>query len=318
MRGDNPALWAWACLLQESIPQLRTSLRGYFACNGFLVVGLLSGGNLSRVSSRWVTPDFEVAIRHACRQAVISLFYLLLLVFAFGQDVFPLPFLISFGSGALALLFLTNRFLPACFARFNFKGVRREQILLIGSAPHANLLGGWLASKRLLGFDFVGLLTDDPAAESPNNLNVLGGLKDLDQAVDKYKVSKVILVEFPSEDQVLQHIVNLCEYKGLRMMVVSDLHHKFGWPVTIYPDDDFFFLGLREEPLENPFNRMLKRTLDIAVSLPVVLFLLPALMGSGVDCATISIARAFVIPPIARRRAQPPVSNPQAPHHACQ
>jgi lipopolysaccharide/colanic/teichoic acid biosynthesis glycosyltransferase len=40
-------------------------------------------------------------------------------------------------------------------------------------------------------------------------------------------------------------------------------------------DDGHHFIALRKEPLENPLNRMAKRTLDIAVSLPVILFILP-------------------------------------------
>src|SRR6185369_12189285 len=39
----------------------------------------------------------------------------------------------------------------------------------------------------------------------------------------------------------------------------------------------YTFFTLDDEPLENPVNRILKRTLDVAISLPVVLFLLPPL-----------------------------------------
>jgi lipopolysaccharide/colanic/teichoic acid biosynthesis glycosyltransferase len=39
------------------------------------------------------------------------------------------------------------------------------------------------------------------------------------------------------------------------------------------------FHTLQEEPLEDPMNRMVKRSLDIAISLPVVIFLLPPLVA---------------------------------------
>jgi putative colanic acid biosynthesis UDP-glucose lipid carrier transferase len=41
--------------------------------------------------------------------------------------------------------------------------------------------------------------------------------------------------------------------------------------------DGIKLISLRTEPLENPFNRFLKRTFDIAISLPVVIFILPVL-----------------------------------------
>ena len=47
--------------------------------------------------------------------------------------------------------------------------------------------------------------------------------------------------------------------------------------MTHLDDDGFRFLGLREEPLENPFNRSLKRTIDYALALPIMLLLFPPL-----------------------------------------
>ncbi len=43
--------------------------------------------------------------------------------------------------------------------------------------------------------------------------------------------------------------------------------HQFGYD----------FVGLREEPLEDPISRLSKRLFDVAISLPVVLFVLPVL-----------------------------------------
>ena len=40
--------------------------------------------------------------------------------------------------------------------------------------------------------------------------------------------------------------------------------------MVMVEDDGFRFITLREEPLENPLNRILKRMLDLAVAVPVV------------------------------------------------
>jgi len=47
--------------------------------------------------------------------------------------------------------------------------------------------------------------------------------------------------------------------------------------VTHFEDGGFRFIGLREEPLENPLNRFLKRAIDIAIALPVMLVIFPVL-----------------------------------------
>jgi putative colanic acid biosynthesis UDP-glucose lipid carrier transferase len=47
--------------------------------------------------------------------------------------------------------------------------------------------------------------------------------------------------------------------------------------VTHFEDGGFRFIGLREEPLENPLNRFFKRAIDLAIAVPVMLFIFPAL-----------------------------------------
>jgi lipopolysaccharide/colanic/teichoic acid biosynthesis glycosyltransferase len=47
--------------------------------------------------------------------------------------------------------------------------------------------------------------------------------------------------------------------------------------VTHFEDDGFRFIGLREEPLENPLNRCCKRLIDLAIALPVMTLVFPPL-----------------------------------------
>jgi lipopolysaccharide/colanic/teichoic acid biosynthesis glycosyltransferase len=45
--------------------------------------------------------------------------------------------------------------------------------------------------------------------------------------------------------------------------------------VIYLEDEGHHFISLRQEPLENPLNRIAKRTLDVVVSVPIVIFVLP-------------------------------------------
>ena len=49
----------------------------------------------------------------------------------------------------------------------------------------------------------------------------------------------------------------------------------FNHSTTIFEEDGMRIIGLREEPLESPINRFLKRAVDLAVAVPVVVLLLP-------------------------------------------
>jgi hypothetical protein len=49
----------------------------------------------------------------------------------------------------------------------------------------------------------------------------------------------------------------------------------FIWQNAVF-DEGMRFVGLREEPLESPVNRFVKRAMDLAVAVPVVALVLPA------------------------------------------
>jgi putative colanic acid biosynthesis UDP-glucose lipid carrier transferase len=55
------------------------------------------------------------------------------------------------------------------------------------------------------------------------------------------------------------------------------LEERLRHPVTHFEDGGFRFIGLREEPLENPLNRFLKRAIDFAIAVPIILFVFPIL-----------------------------------------
>jgi lipopolysaccharide/colanic/teichoic acid biosynthesis glycosyltransferase len=61
------------------------------------------------------------------------------------------------------------------------------------------------------------------------------------------------------------------------LLILSDLEERLRHSVTHFEDGGFRFIGLREEPLENPLNRFLKRAIDIAIALPVMLVIFPVL-----------------------------------------
>jgi putative colanic acid biosynthesis UDP-glucose lipid carrier transferase len=58
-------------------------------------------------------------------------------------------------------------------------------------------------------------------------------------------------------------------------MILSDLDDRLQHPTIHIEDDGLQFITLRQEPLENPLNRIMKRLLDIAVALPITVSILP-------------------------------------------
>lgn len=177
----------------------------------------------------------------------------------------------------LALLW-AKMWLPQRLARGMFGAMRSERTLLVGSPVKVARLQGWLAAKEVLGFRTMGLVTDGrtPPAKA-HGLRWLGSLDDLEGVVRREGITQIIVLELPREQARHREFVAVAERLGVRFMILSNLEEVLDHPVVIVEDDGFRFITLREEPLENPLNRILKRLLDLAVATPVVVLVLPPL-----------------------------------------
>jgi putative colanic acid biosynthesis UDP-glucose lipid carrier transferase len=90
-------------------------------------------------------------------------------------------------------------------------------------------------------------------------------------------INQVILLEFPLFSEKNRDVIQVCDQLGIRLLILSDLEERLRHSVTHFEDGGFRFIGLREEPLENPLNRFLKRAIDFAIALPVMLIVFPVL-----------------------------------------
>ena len=241
-----------------------------------LVIGML-GESLSREGSKRYFLQSELLRQHrlALRQTFAStgvlVFYLVAAKDAFISRVFFFNFLPWL---YIALLF-SHYFLPEFLARGMFR--REEKTLLVGSTAKAKALRGWLRRKAEMGLRVVGIICDEPLAGAADKIPILGGTDHFRSAIQENEVTQVILLEFPQLNDRNRDLIATCDQLGVRLLIVSDLEEKLRHPVTHFDDDGFRFIGLREEPLENPFNRGVKRTIDFALAVPVMLIIFPPL-----------------------------------------
>jgi putative colanic acid biosynthesis UDP-glucose lipid carrier transferase len=97
----------------------------------------------------------------------------------------------------------------------------------------------------------------------------------LEKVIHERGITQVILLEFPMLTPANQAVIRICDQLGVRLFILSDLEERLKHSVTFFEDGGYRFLGLREEPLENPLNRFLKRAIDLTISIPVMLVVFP-------------------------------------------
>ena len=275
--------WAWAYLnLRIQVPFIHMNrfqnLVPYLLC----VVGgmVLSSRDVSRrLASRFHLPDLGGSARLATRQVGLIAMLLFALMFANQDHGISRLFLGLFLVWCWIALAIMNAWVPSRLARFVFQKGHRLPTVFIGKPGSFSRLGEWVANKEPLGIYPVGLLSPEPATSDPHGLGLpwLGTLSDLPRILEEKLVGQVVMLELPANDEEAGRVITACTDRGCRLLIHSNIEERYSQPLVPVTEEGRHFYTLQEEPLEDPLNRIMKRGFDIAVSLPVVVFILPPL-----------------------------------------
>ena len=257
-------------------PSAELTWRRYSIYCGMLVLGMFLE-SLTRDGSKNYFLQNELLRQHrlSLRQTIASTGALVLYLIAAKDAFISRIFFFNFVPWLYVALLFSHYYLPSVLARSIFK--HDEKTLLVGSTQKAAQLRDWLRRKDKIGLRTVGLVCDEKSAQSTDGVPILGSPDELEKIVRERGITQVILLEFTPFTETDRNIIRICDQLGIRLLIVSDLEEKLRHSVTHFEDDGFRFIGLREEPLENPLNRFFKRAIDLVIALPVILFVFPAL-----------------------------------------
>jgi putative colanic acid biosynthesis UDP-glucose lipid carrier transferase len=240
---------------------------------GMLVLGLTLE-TLNRSKNFFLQNELLRPHRLSFRQTAASVGLLVLYLVAAKDAFISRLFLFNFVPWLYIALLFSHYYLPSILARGIFR--REDKTLLIGSSQRAAQLRDWLQRKAEIGFRTIGLISNDDKIEDVG-VPLLGRPDHLEQIIRDYEINQVILLEFPIVSEANQNVIQICDRLGIRLLILSDLEERLRHSVTHFEDGGFRFIGLREEPLENPLNRFVKRAIDFAIALPVMLIVFPVL-----------------------------------------
>jgi len=240
---------------------------------GMLVLGVTLE-TLSRSKNSFLQNELLRPHRLSLRQTAASIGLLVLYLVAAKDAFISRVFLFNFVPWLYIALLFSHYYLPSILTRGIFR--REDKTALIGSSQRAAQLREWLQRKSEIGLRTVGLISDEDTIDN-GGIPLLGRRAELEQIVHDHGITQIILLEFPLFAEANQNVIQICDQLGIRLLILSDLEERLRHSVTHFEDGGFRFIGLREEPLENPLNRFLKRLIDIAIALPVMVFVFPVL-----------------------------------------
>lgn len=268
------SFWGWLFIWQGSDFQESAGVQRYVLYFEFLVIGVVFGYGNGRENAR-PNKDWLMANRKSLRQAFFGLFSVFLVVFALKDVGISRSFFFSYLPSLYASLLFSNYWLPLSIGQWAFSSEREERAALVGTLETAGRIQPWLERKELMGMRTVGLVCAEQPLSSISSLPFLGTLDQIEDILRSKSITQLIVLNLSLGSERLREITQLCEDAAVRLIVLHDLHSYFNHKTVVFEDDGVRFIGLREEPLESPLNRFVKRLLDLAVAIPVVILVLP-------------------------------------------
>ncbi len=255
-------------------PSAELTWRRYGIYCGMLMLGMLLEA-FSRSKNYFLQNELLRPHRLSLRQTIASVGLLVVYLIATKDAFISRVFFFNFVPWLYVALLFSHYYLPSILARGIFRN--EDKTLLVGSSRRAEQLGDWLQRKSEIGLRSIGLICEENVAKTNDGIPVLGKPDDIERVIREQGITQVILLEFPLFTNAYQNVIQICDQLGIRLLILSDLEEKLRHSVTHFEDGGFRFIGLREEPLENPLNRFLKRAIDVAIAIPIMCFVFPPL-----------------------------------------
>ena len=242
------------------------------------VAGLIFASfNSSKTSDKITRCDLMGSHNIAFRNVAYITGAILLLLVLLKDPKISRLFLFSFLPLLYLIFLISHRSLPKLLLRSVFSPRQQHRVLLVGSSEKAQEMKLWCQQTAELGLNIANFSEGSSEFQGAANLPFLD-LERLEQTVRQERIKQIILLELPQDKLALEEIAKLSDRLGTRLLVVNNLPELFKHPISYFHLYGVDFIGIREEPLEEPINRLIKRGLDLAISLPVVIFVLPPLM----------------------------------------
>lgn len=273
--------WVYAAFIMRYVPVVRLSrevnLLPYFLC----VIGgmALAGREILRLTRRSYLPQLGDSVRLAARQVGFMAVLTFTMMFATQDRSISRLFLGTFLVWSWLLLSVLNAWIPGALARLVFQRGHRLPTVFVGRLAAAAGISDWIAGKEALGIYAVGVLSDDtpPTATTPVELPWLGRVGELGRVLAERQAVQVVLMELPDSDDEARSFIEICREHGCRLLIHDNLAERYTHALVPIVEQGRHFYTLQEEPLEDPLNRLIKRGIDLAVSVPVVCLILPPL-----------------------------------------
>jgi len=154
---------------------------------------------------------------------------------------------------------------------------RTRRVLIVGTGSIARDIARMVQAQGWMGLSLAGFVTENGEDDPPDDLPILGTLGSVPDVIRAHDIAEVVIA-LPREDaNDLRDFVNRLQTLPVNIRLIPDYFDMAFLRVSIENFGGMPLLSLKE-PVLDPFQRVVKRVFDVALTL---LLLVPALPLMG-------------------------------------
>ncbi len=191
---------------------------------------------------------------------------------------FSRAFLALFALCDLTLVVASRNVLRQILRRLRLAGHNIQRILVVGAGALGREITQKLQAHRELGLEVVGFLDDDPGklGSSFYGVPVLGTTKDVDTVLQERSIDQVYVALPLEAHKKMLRLLQAVSRECVEVKLVPDILQYATLKAALEDVDGTPVINLSQVPLQG-WNSMVKRGMDIALSMAALAVLLPLL-----------------------------------------
>ena len=189
-------------------------------------------------------------------------------------------FLMMFFVVNIAIEFVSRIILRYILSFYRKKGFNLKHVLVVGYSRTAERYINRILLNPEWGYHIHGILDDNSKPGTQyKNIKVIDSIDKLETILEKHHLDEIAITLSISEYAKLEKIVAICEKSGVHTKFIPDYNNIIPTKPYIEDINGLPVINIRNVPLSNWLNKVIKRTCDIVGSLIcIAVFSLPMLV----------------------------------------
>jgi len=209
----------------------------------------------------------------------IGVLAFILVLYLFRLNTFSRQMLFVFFTVNVYLEFISRILIRYVLNKIRRQGFNLKHILLVGYSRAAEAYIDRILANPQWGYKIHGILDDTVFKGTEyKGIPVLGEIETLLLLLPENNLDEIAITLGLSEYSKLEHIVEICEKSGVHTKFIPDYNSIL--PTRPFTEDVLGLpvINIRNVPLNNMVNQIIKRTVDICGALAAIIIFSPVML----------------------------------------